>query len=189
MVLNALSATLYAYESCHIPAVRKAALDRTYKLIVFEDENTVYITVNSVVKAMNLLCRFAVEGADSEAYRQHAAVRADFLWLGVEGMMMSGTEGSQLWDTGFITQAVVEAGIANDPENKESLNLALQWLGDCQIRDNPKHFKSAYRHRSKGAWAFSTRDQGYTVSDTTGEGLKSVLYLQNRVKYVQVLDG
>ena len=189
MFLNAFSAALYTYESCRIPAVRKAGLDRTYKLIVYEDENTVYITVNSVVKAMNLLCRFAVEGADSEAYRQHAAVRADFLWLGVEGMMMSGTEGSQLWDTGFITQAVVEAGIANDPENKESLNLALQWLGDCQIRDNPKHFKSAYRHRSKGAWAFSTRDQGYTVSDTTGEGLKSVLYLQNRVKYVQVLDG
>jgi squalene cyclase len=29
-----------------------------------------------------------------------------------EGMMMCGTNGSELWDVGFITQALVETGLA-----------------------------------------------------------------------------
>lgn len=159
-------------------------MERTYKLIVYEDENTEYQTLGPVSKMMNLLCRFAVEGPDSEAYRQHAIKRADFMWLGAGGMMMCGTNGSQLWDIGFITQALVETGLAKEPENKESLSLALGWLDNCQIRENPKHFESAYRHRTKGAWPFSTKEQNYTVSDCTGEGLKSVLYLQNQVECV-----
>jgi squalene cyclase len=44
------------------------------------------------------------------------------------------------------------------------------------------------RHRTKGAWPFSTKEQGYTVSDCTGEGLKSVLYLQTQLEYVFCLD-
>jgi lanosterol synthase len=40
-------------------------------------------------------------------------------------------------------------------------------------------YKKCYRHVSKGAWPFSTRDQGYTVSDCTAEGLKSAIALQN----------
>ena len=133
---------------------------------------------------MNLLCRFVVDGPDTEVYRQHASKRADFMWLGAEGIMMCGTNGSQLWDIGFITQALVETGLAKEPENKESLRMALGWLDICQIRDNPKHYEMAYRHRTKGAWPFSTKEQGYTVSDCTGEGLKAVLYLQNQVEYV-----
>jgi len=157
-------------------------LERAYKLIVYEDENTEYQTIGPVSKMMNLLCRFIVEGPDTEVYCQHAIKRADFMWLGPEGIMMSGTNGSQLWDIGFITQALVETGLAKEPENKESLNMALGWLDICQIRENPKHYKTAYRHRTKGAWPFSTKEQGYTVSDCTGEGLKSVLYLQNQVE-------
>lgn len=55
----------------------------------------------------------------------------------------------------------------------------LQWLDQCQIRDNPRHYKEAYRHATKGAWPFSTKEQGYTVSDCTAEGLKSVIMLQS----------
>ena len=36
-----------------------------------------------------------------------------------------------------------------------------------------------YRHPRRGAWGFSNRIQGYTVSDTTSEALKSALLLQN----------
>ena len=96
--------------------------------------------------------------------------------------MMCGTNGSQLWDTGFITQALVESGLAEEEENKESLIRALGWLGQCQIQENPKHYETSYRHRTKGAWPFSTKEQGYTVSDCTGEGLKAVLYIQEHLK-------
>ncbi|KAI6112730.1 terpenoid cyclases/protein prenyltransferase alpha-alpha toroid [Pisolithus sp. B1] len=186
-VLDTLNAILGMYEGCAVPPARKAALKRAYELIVYEDENTDYQTIGPVSKMMNLVCRFVVEGADSEVYKQHAIKRADFMWLGPDGMRMCGTNGSQLWDTGFISQALVETGLANDDENKESLRKALEWLDVCQIRDNPKHYETAYRHRTKGAWPFSTKEQGYTVSDCVGEGLKSVLYIQNDVKGVEKL--
>lgn len=76
------------------------------------------------------------------------------MWTCAEGIMMCGTNGSQLWDTGFITQALVETGLAQEEENKESMINALQWLDQAQIRANPKHFEVAYRHTSLGAWGF-----------------------------------
>lgn len=181
-VLDVMNSVLSMYEGCVIPPLRRAALARAYHLIVLEDENTEYQTLGPVSKMMNLICRAHVEGPDSEAYKQHAIKRADFMWLGQEGMMMCGTNGSQLWDIGFITQALVETGLAKEEVNKESLSRALGWLDVCQIRENPKHYETSYRHTTKGAWPFSTKEQGYTVSDCTGEGLKAVLYLQNQVE-------
>ncbi|EIW79190.1 terpene synthase [Coniophora puteana RWD-64-598 SS2] len=181
-VLDTMNALLSTYESCALPSLRKAALDRAYHLVVLEDENTGYQTLGPVSKMMNLVCRAHVEGAQSDAYKLHALRRADFMWLGAEGMMMCGTNGSQLWDIGFITQALVETGLAEERANRESLQRALGWLDACQIRENPRHYETSYRHTTKGAWPFSTKEQGYTVSDCTGEGLKSVLYLQNQVK-------
>ena len=34
-----------------------------------------------------------------------------------------------------------------------------------------------YRHISKGAWPFSTRDHGWPISDCSSEGLKAALML------------
>ncbi|KAF9477756.1 terpene synthase [Pholiota conissans] len=177
-LLDTLNLALSSYEHCSFPPLRRAALSRAYDLIVMEDENTSYQTLAPVSKMFNLMARVAAEGSDSDAWKLHEEKRADFMWMGAEGMMMCGTNGSQLWDTGFITQALVETGLANDPENKESLMKALEWLDQAQMRSNPKHFKEAYRHMTKGAWGFSTTEQGYTVSDCTGEGLKSSMYLQ-----------
>ena len=182
MVLDTLYAILGAYESCHIPPLRRAALKKCYDLIVREDENTGYQTLGPVSKMMNLVARVYVEGRDSEAYKLHMQTRQDFMWIGEIGMMLCGTNGSQLWDMGFITQALVETGLASEAENQDSLVKALEWLDVCQIKDHPRHFEVSYRHPTKGAWPFSTRTQGYTVSDCTGEGLKAVLYIQNNVK-------
>lgn len=175
---------LSAYEQCTIPPLRSAGVRCAYRLIVYEDENTGYQTLGPVSKMMNLIARFHVEGSESDAYKRHEDKRRDFMWLASEGMMMCGTNGSQLWDIGFITQALVETGLANEEDNKLSLIKALKWLDRCQIRENPKYFEVSHRHRTKGAWPFSTKEQGYTVSDCTGEGLKSVLYLQNQLEYV-----
>ena len=159
-------------------------MDKCYRLIVQEDENTGYQTLGPVSKMMNLIVRAVVDGPESEAFKLHMSARDDFMWIGAEGMMMSGTNGSQLWDIAFITQALVESGLAEEPENRPSLVKALEWLAMTQIKDHPRHFESSYRHPTKGAWPFSTRTQGYTVSDCTGEGLKAVLYIQNQVKWV-----
>jgi hypothetical protein len=55
-------------------------------------------------------------------------------------MGMSATNGSQLWDLGFITQALVESGLAKteEPSTQDSVIRALQWIDRCQILENPK---------------------------------------------------
>lgn len=197
-VFDMIAVLLSTYELCTIPPVRKAAMDRAYALIVMEDENTSYQTIGPVSKMINVVARFHAEGHDSFAYKEHFRKRADFMWMCEEGLMMTGTNGSQLWDTAFITQAMSESGLANLEENRESMVKALEWLDQSQIRENPKHYHDAFRHSTKGAWSFryaccqpvrfrlivlSTKEQGYTVSDCTGEGLKSVIYLQE-LEYV-----
>lgn len=71
-----------------------------------------------------------------------------------------------------------ESGMALEPNNEASCKHMLEWLDDTQIRENPKWYGEAYRHQTKGAWPFSTKEQGYTVSDCTAEGLKAVIMLQ-----------
>jgi lanosterol synthase len=56
-----------------------------------EDENTGYQTVGPVSKAMNMLCRFDREGPDSDAFKQHVLKIRDFMWMGKDGMMMTGS--------------------------------------------------------------------------------------------------
>jgi lanosterol synthase len=103
------------------------------------------------------------------------------MWMSSEGMMMNGTNGSQLWDTAFTVQALVESGLANEEFAKPYMLKALDFLDITQIRHNMEDYEKYYRHVSKGAWPFSTRDQSYTVSDCTAEGLKAVIYLQEKL--------
>ena len=181
-ILELLYGVLDTYEQCAFPPLRRAALQRCYELVVMDDENTDYQTLGPVSKMMNLIVRAHVDGPQSEAYKRHMERRRDFMWMAREGMMMGGTNGSQLWDIGFTAQALVETGLGKEPEFRESVLGILRWLDECQMRENPKHLERAYRHPTKGAWPFSTRTQGYTVSDCTGEGLKAVLYIQDHVE-------
>jgi lanosterol synthase len=180
-VLDTLFAIVGAYECCAVPPIRKAGLDFVYNLVVKEDENTSYQNVGPVNKMLNLIVRHYVDGPDSDAFKQHVRRCNDFLWLSPEGMTMCGTNGSQLWDVSFICQALAKTGLGDLPENHTSMMSGLGWLDRSQMQYNPPHYESAYRHATKGAWPFSTRTQGYTVSDSTAEGLKAVLFLQKNI--------
>jgi len=153
-IFDTANLILGVYEMCAIPPLRRAGLNRAYELVVMEDENTAYQTLAPVSKMFNQIARFHREGPESDAYRQHMLKRRDFMWLGSEGMMVCGTNGSQLWDTAFIAQALVETGLAHEEDNKESLLKTLHWLDEAQIQGNPLHFHTAYRHPTKGAWGF-----------------------------------
>lgn len=186
-VFDLCNQILGQYEGCALPPLRRKALDRVYELIVMEDENTDCADLGPVNKMMNQICRVHAEGQESDAFKRHKHRRSDFMWLGADGMMMSGTNGSQLWDIAFICQAIVESGMAEEEGNRKSCVKALEWLDQAQIKKNPKHHATNYRHETKGAWPFSTPTQGYTVSDCTGEGLKAALYLQKHLEYVHSL--
>lgn len=168
-VLDIAHVFLGIYEHLPIPSalsclpIRSSAIKAAYRQVVYEDENTTYQTLGPVSKTFNMLCRYHHDGPESEAFKMHLTRVEDFLWLSKDGMFMAGTNGSQLWDLGFLAQAAVETGLAQLDENKEVCKGMLDWLDKAQIRGNPKHYEVAYRHRSKGAWAFSTPEQSYTV--------------------------
>lgn len=105
-----------------------------------------------------------------------------------EGMLVNGTNGVQTWDTSWLVQGVVEAGLAEDPKWKPMLTKALEFLEDQQIREDCREQDVCYRQQRKGAWAFSTKLQGYAVSDTTSEALKAVLMLQHTPGYPNLVS-
>jgi lanosterol synthase len=166
----------------------KKAEDWVWRLIQYEDQNTDYADLAPVNAPMNTLCCYIKEGPESYSFGRHLERLNDYMWVNREGMLMNGTNGVQVWDTAFTIQAVVEAGLAEDPKWKPMLTKALEYLEHEQIRDEVKDRELCYRQSRKGAWPFSTKVQGYTVSDCTSEALKATLQLQKLHGYPQLIS-
>ncbi|XP_015232464.1 PREDICTED: lanosterol synthase [Cyprinodon variegatus] len=171
MVLN-------MYEANHSSTLRKKAIRELFDHIQADDRFTKCISIGPISKTINMLVRWYVDGPKSEVFKEHVSRIPDYLWLGLDGMKMQGTNGSQLWDTCFAVQAFLEAGAQDDPELMECLQEAHEFLRITQIPENPPEYKKYYRQMNKGGFPFSTRDCGWIVADCTAEGLKSVMLLQ-----------
>ncbi|KAJ3115426.1 Lanosterol synthase (Oxidosqualene--lanosterol cyclase) [Phlyctochytrium bullatum] len=179
-IMDFLNYILTIYERLPNSWLRKPALEAALQQVRHEDHNTKYLDIGPVNKVMNMLIVWVVDGPDSESFKQHCYRNLDFMWKSGEGLMMNGTNGSQLWDTAFTVQAIVESGLGTEPEFTEMLIRAHEFLDVTQIKTNPLiDYKTCFRQTTQGAWPFSTRDQSYTVSDCTAEGLKAVCMLQN----------
>ena len=137
---------------------------------------------------MNMLACYVHDGPDSYSVKRHRERLPEYLWIKNEGMLVNGTNGVQTWDTSWLVQAVVEGGLAEDSNWRPMLTKALEFLEDQQIRENCREQDVCYRQQRKGAWAFSTKTQGYTVSDTTSEALKAVLMLQSLPGYPKLVS-
>ena len=176
-----------------IPFLRTASLVRkaeawVWRLVQYEDDNTDYAGLGPVNAPMNTLCCYIEEGPESHSFKRHLDRLNDYMWVKNEGMLMNGTNGVQVWDTSFTIQAVVEAGLAEDPKWKPMLTNALRYLDNEQIREEVKDRDICYRQSRKGAWPFSTKVQGYTVSDCTSEALKAIIQLQKLHKFPQIVS-
>mmetsp|Transcript_7791 Transcript_7791/g.24012 ORF Transcript_7791/g.24012 Transcript_7791/m.24012 type:complete len:736 (+) Transcript_7791:79-2286(+) len=182
-ILKFFNTILYAYEKRHNVTIRKKALDLTLDHIRSENENTNYICIGPVNKVINMLAIWYAEG-DSPAFRKHCDRVDDYLWLGTDGMKMQGYNGSQLWDTAFTIQAIIETGLGNEFE--KCLQKSYEFLDLTQVREDVPTPEKYYRHISKGAWPFSTRDHGWPISDCTAEGLRAALLL-NQYSFIKPL--
>ena len=163
---------------------RPRALAETRRQVRAEDRNTKHVCIGPVNKAINLLvCWFDHESPDAEAhFRAHQERVQDYLWLAEDGMKMQGYNGSQLWDTAFAVQALAECGDlwaakAGSPL-RDTLAAAWRYLEVSQVLEDVPDAARYYRHISRGAWPFSTRDHGWPISDCTAEGLRAVLALR-----------
>ncbi|KAJ3124877.1 Lanosterol synthase (Oxidosqualene--lanosterol cyclase) [Nowakowskiella sp. JEL0407] len=184
-LLETIFEILTYYEMMPISALRKYALDTVLDHIHAEDRSTKFAALGPINKVMNMLVIWITEGPESEGFKRHVDRNLDFMWMGEHGMNMNGTNGSQLWDCVFIVQALNEGGLVK--EYPKEMIEALKFIDLTQMKDNPPDYKKYYRQPTKGAWPFSTRDQGYTISDCTGEGLKCVLMLQNNFDFIPKL--
>ena len=163
--------------------LKQRAEDWSFDLIHREDENTDYANLAPVSSPMNMVACYIHDGPDSYSLMRHRERLPEYLWMKYEGMLVNGTNGVQTWDTSWLIQAVHEGGLAEDPKWKPMLTKALEFLEDQQIRENCREQEVCYRQQRKGAWAFSTKVQGYTVSDTTSEAMKAVMMLQHTPGY------
>ncbi|THH04052.1 hypothetical protein EW146_g10277 [Bondarzewia mesenterica] len=169
----------FTLESCQFPPLTRRALNATYEQIVMEDENTDYFDLISVSNFLQTICRLHAEGPESAAVQRHLATIKEFIWMGPDGMQVTATNGCQVWDIALISHALVESGLSELPDNQESVRRLLGFLDREQMTENTMHYPKDYRQPTKGGWPFSTRRQnGYVVSDCTGEALKAVLMLQ-----------
>ncbi|XP_062114396.1 LOW QUALITY PROTEIN: cycloartenol synthase 2-like [Humulus lupulus] len=155
--------------------LREKVLRSAMEHIHYEDENTRYVCIGPVNKVLNMLCCW-VEDPNSEAFKLHLPRINDYLWIAEDGMKMQGYNGSQLWDTSFAAQAIMSTDLVK--EYNITLRKEHEFIKTSQVlEDCPGDLDNWYRHISKGAWPFSTRDHGWPISDCTAEGLKATLLL------------
>ncbi|KAL2830617.1 terpenoid cyclases/protein prenyltransferase alpha-alpha toroid [Aspergillus cavernicola] len=166
----------------------KRAEDWVSKLVDMEDANSDYSDLAAVNGPLNMIFCYIRDGSDAYSVRRHRERLEDFLWVNSEGMLANGTNGVMCWDTAFAIQAAHAAGLAEDPRWKPMLTRALEFLDSQQIREDCTDADICYRHRRKGGWTFSNKEQGYPVSDCISEALKSVILLQKTPGYPQLLD-
>ncbi|KAF6167348.1 hypothetical protein GIB67_043209 [Kingdonia uniflora] len=155
--------------------LRQKALTTVMQQIHYEDENTHYVCIGPVNKILNMVCCW-LEDVNSEAFKLHLSRITDYLWVAEDGMKMQGYNGSQLWDVAFGVQALISTSLVD--EYGSMLQKAHNFVKNTQVLENCSGDSSSwYRHISKGAWPFSTPDNGWCVSDCTAEGLKAAVLL------------
>ncbi|RKF53282.1 Lanosterol synthase [Golovinomyces cichoracearum] len=158
---------------------------RVSDLMKMEEHNTGYECLAPVNKAFHMAATWFEEGSDSERLRRHRENVEVYMWMGPNGMTSNGTNGVQVWDTEFSILAAVEAGISDDPVLSPSLHKAHEFLEKSQFRDD---LDDEYRQPRKGGWPFSTKSNGYIVSDCAAEGLRAIIKLQNEHSYPKLID-
>ncbi|KAK7207852.1 terpenoid cyclases/protein prenyltransferase alpha-alpha toroid [Myxozyma melibiosi] len=177
-VLNVMNSAIVLAQNYLRPNwLKRKCRETVVNLIRKENTDTKYLSVGPVSFALNALVMFAEEGPDSVAFKRHLDRTTDFMVMSSDGMLMMGTNGVQAWDTSFALQTMCTIGAAELPEFQETVKKGHKFLKNSQFTENCS--PGSYRDPRLGCWPFSTKDQGYTVSDCTSEAMKAVLMVQN----------
>ncbi|GFO36173.1 terpene cyclase/mutase family member, partial [Plakobranchus ocellatus] len=186
-ILDVIFFLLNVYEKFYIGFIRRIALKVLYDHISADDRFTSCISIGPISKTINMLICYHEEGPLSKAFQQHQSRVDDYLWIGLDGMKMGGTSGSQLWDTAFAALAFLEGGAANMEDMKPCLAASHKFLKLTQMCGNPPGYEKYYRHPPDGGFPFNTRECGWIVSDCTAEGLKAMMKLQEKCQLQDIV--
>jgi squalene/oxidosqualene cyclase-like protein len=172
-LLKLLNKVLNTYEHFFVRGLRNKACKEILENINAEDEHTNFIDIGPVNQAINSICVWHAYGADSQPFKKHVERWFDYMWVAEDGMKMNGYNGSQLWDTVFAAQAIMEGGF--EKRFPETLAKAYGFIERTQIKEEVREPKKFNRHPSVGGWPFSTSEHGWPITDCTAEGLKTLL--------------
>lgn len=177
-LLDALNWTVVQYEKYLRPNfLLKRASQRVYSLVKKECENTDYLCIAPVNFAFNMVVTFIEEGRDSAAFKKFLEKKDDVVFHGPQGLTVMGTNGVQVWDVAFMCQYLIVAGLAVDEKYHDMILRGYWFLRRSQFTDECAD--GSFRDRRKGGWPFSTKTQGYTVSDCTAEAVKAIIMVEN----------
>ncbi|XP_062948610.1 lanosterol synthase isoform X2 [Cynocephalus volans] len=200
-LLCAVNALLNLYERHHSASLRQRAVQKLYEHIVADDRFSKSISIGPISKTINMLVRWYVDGPSSSSFQEHISRIPDYLWLGIDGMKMQGTNGSQIWDTSFTIQALLEAGAHHRPEFSSCLQKAHEFLRLSQVPDSPPDYQKYYRQMSKllnmrnpdgGFATYETKRGGYLLellnpSEVFGDIMIDYTYVECTSAVMQAL--
>lgn len=177
-VLDTLNWFVVQYEKYIRPNWLKAkSTKRVYELVKKECQNTDYLCIAPVNFSFNMIITCEEEGTDSAAFKNFLRRQDDVLFHGPQGMTVMGTNGVQVWDVAFMCQYLIVAGLQKDPRFHDMILRGYHFLRRSQFTD--ECVEGSFRDKRKGAWPFSTKTQGYTVSDCTAEAAKAIIMIEN----------
>ena len=157
-----------------------------YDLIQKEIDNTDSLCIAPVNQAFCALVTYLEEGRDSERFKKFEYRFKDALFHGPQGMTVMGTNGVQTWDCAFFIQYLFVAGLAELPEFHDAVVASYRFL--CRSQFDTECVPNSFRDKRMGAWGFSTKTQGYTVSDCTAEAIKAIIMVKQSDAFREVHD-
>ncbi|KAM9904407.1 hypothetical protein OXX79_002774 [Metschnikowia pulcherrima] len=177
-VLDSLNWCIAKYEKYVRPKWLLNKTNRTvYDLIKKECQNTEYLCIAPVSFAFNMVVTYLEEGPDSAAFAGFLQKKDDVVFHGPQGLTVMGTNGVQVWDVAFMCQYLIMAGLSRHSKYHDMILKGYWFLRRSQFTE--ECVEGSYRDKRKGAWPFSTKTQGYTVSDCTAEAMKAIIMVEN----------
>lgn len=185
--LNIANKALVTYEKYFRPKFLLDYIKKyTYELIKKEHANTEYLSIAPVNAAFNAIVVYLEEGKDSEAFKQQQHKFKECFFNGPQGAVIMGTNGTQVWDTAFAIQYFYVAGLHKLPEYHQVIERGYRFLLRSQFTE--ECVDGSFRDKRKGGFPFSTKEQGYTVSDCTAEAIKAIIMVRNDSQFKHLHD-
>ncbi|ANZ74862.1 BA75_02790T0 [Komagataella pastoris] len=177
---------LVGYDKIRPTWLLKESNDAAYELIKKELANTEHLCIAPVNAAFNTIVAYLEEGPKSYNFKRLQDRFKDVIFHGPQGMTTMGTNGTQVWDTSFCLQYFFMAGLADLDEYEELIVRCFKFLIRSQFTTDT--VDGSYRDKRLGCFPFSTKEQGYTVSDCTAEAIKAILMVRNHSKFAYLGD-
>ncbi|CUM62647.1 uncharacterized protein PRCAT00000201001 [Priceomyces carsonii] len=186
-IMDALNWVIVKYEKYLRPKwLLKYTNKQVYDLIGKEFYNTDYLCIAPVNFAFNMIVAYLEEGSKSETWKKLTNRMNDILFHGPQGMTVMGTNGVQVWDAAFMVQYFLVAGLGEDKKFQSMIRKAFKFLVRSQFDSECE--PGSFRDKRKGGWPFSTKPQGYTVSDCTAEAMKAIIMVRNHPLYADLRE-